>query len=90
MAAPIFIKGIKEAEDNKIRKILQGRLEIMNPEVRWGRREASFYSLGGWNRRMKAMVSSIAEALRVIKEGVLWEGKKLSVELWRPVRKRSP
>ena len=84
MAAPIFVKGIREMEENKVDRVMQAKLEVSNPGVKWGTRGASFCSMGAWNRGVKAEVTSMTEAIRVIKEGILWEGKRLTVELWRP------
>ena len=84
----IFIRNLRGGKEDK-KEELAAKLKANNGGVKWGKRAAVAASITPFVWGMKAEVESAEEAVKLIGQGVWWEGKKYKVELWRNARARA-
>ena len=84
----IFVRNLRGGKEDK-KEELTAKLKANNGEVKWGKRVAIVASITPFVWGMKAEVESAEEAVKLIGQGVWWEGKKYEVELWRNATARA-
>ena len=84
----MFICNLRGSVEDK-REELTGKLKVNNSAVKWGKRAAVVSNLTPLIWGMKAEVDSAEEAVKIIVQGVWWDGKRYEVELWRNAKFRA-
>ena len=65
------------------------KLKVNNNMVKWGKRAAVVSNLIPLIWEMKVEMDSAEEAVKIIAQGVGWDGKRYEFELWKNTKVRA-